>query len=169
MRASMIQRIFRRVILTHAQAIVLDAILSKANMFGKRAKVAFECIAGMTGYSIRHVKRIVKSLTVERRILRVYKRVLWPGHNAINVYHVVIPWRADPLYNERKMMGWDKRNNKGPGRPDLKPRQEEKSPLQPAQTFTKMPTGEEASVWFKVGSELWYLAQGLTPPGTGTE
>jgi len=172
MRASMIQRIFRRVILTHAQAIVLDAILSKANMFGKRAKVAFECIAGMTGYSIRHVKRIVKSLTVERRILRVYKRVLWPGHNAINLYDVVIPWRGDVGFEDmgsgRKYPRQDRVNNKGDrachpkGQTDIKPL------LQPAQMFTKMPTAEEASRWFETKSELWYLAQGKTPPGMDT-
>jgi hypothetical protein len=48
-------------------------------MFGKRAKVAFKCLAAMTGFSIRHVKRLVKSLTIERRLLRVTKRVLCRG------------------------------------------------------------------------------------------
>ena len=95
--------------------------------------------------------------------------MLWYCHNAINVYHVVIPWRADPLYNERRMMGWDKRNNKGPHSPDSNTNREEKSPLQPAQTFTKMPTEKEASVWFRAGSDLWYLTQGKTPPAMDTE
>src|SRR5919205_345714 len=124
MRASILQRIFRRVTLTPAQGIVLDAILSKANMFGKHARVAYECLAAITGFSVRHVKRLVKSLTFERRLPRVTKRVLWPGHNAINVYDVVIPWRREVTYEEmgvgRKALppacrqaGQDKQNNKG--------------------------------------------------------
>jgi len=87
----MIQRIFRRVQFSRAEGIILDAILSKSNMFGKHARVAYKCIAAITGYSIRHVKRLVKSLIVERRLLRVTKRVLWPGRNAINVYDIVSP------------------------------------------------------------------------------
>jgi hypothetical protein len=67
------------------------------------------------------------------------------------------------------MMGWDKRNNKGPKSPDPHTKREEKSPLSPAQTFTKMPTEKEASNWFKDGSDLWYFAQGKTPPGMATE
>ena len=100
MRASILRRIYRRVILPHAEGIVLDAILSKANMFGKQARVAFKCLAAITGFSVRHVKRLVKSLIFERRLLRVTKRVLWPGHNAINVYDVVIPWRREVSYQE---------------------------------------------------------------------
>src|SRR4029450_6878682 len=96
MRASIVQRIFRRVQISRAEGIVLDAILSKANMFGKHARVAYECLAAITGFSIRHVKRLVKSLIYDRQLLRVTKRVLWPGHNAINVYDVVVPWRGEP-------------------------------------------------------------------------
>jgi hypothetical protein len=165
----MIQRIFRRVQLSRAEVIVLDAILSKANMFGKHARVAYECLAGMTGYSIRHVKRLVKSLIYVRRLLRVTKRVLWPGRNAINLYDVVIPWRREVTYEEMGIGRVNPRqarlNNKGDIRCHPNTHQEEKSPLRPAQTFTKMPSGEEASVWFRTGSELWYLSQGLTPPG----
>jgi hypothetical protein len=43
----------------------------------------------MTGFSRRHVIRVVKSLIYERGKLRVDKRVMRPGRNAINVYHVV--------------------------------------------------------------------------------
>jgi hypothetical protein len=100
MRASILQRIFRRVQISRSEGIVLDAILSKANLFGKHARVAYECIAGMTGFSIRHVKRLVKSLIYERRLLRVYKQVLWPGHNAINLYDVVIPWRREVSFED---------------------------------------------------------------------
>src|SRR5439155_10337090 len=75
MRASILQRIFRRVQISRSEGIVLDAILSKANLFGKHARVAYECLAGITGFSIRHVMRLVKSLIFERRLLRVYKRV----------------------------------------------------------------------------------------------
>ena len=79
MRASILQRIFRRVQISRAEGIVLDAILSKANMFGKHARVAYECLAAITGFSVRHVMRLVKSLVCERQLLRVDKRVLWPG------------------------------------------------------------------------------------------
>src|SRR4030095_6484622 len=117
MRASILQRIFRRVQISRSEGIVLDAILSKANMFGKHARVAYECLAAITGFSIRHVMRIVKSLIFERRLLRVYKRVLWPGHNAINVYDVVVPWRKEVSYQEmgigRIPTRQDRVNNKG--------------------------------------------------------
>ena len=124
MRDSILQRIFRRVQISRSEGIVLNVILSKANRFGKHARVAYECIAGITGFSIRHVKRLVKSLIVERRLLRVDKRVLWPGHNAINVYHVVVPWRGDvPLSgmdSGRKPPRQDRLNDKGdrPGHPN---------------------------------------------------
>jgi hypothetical protein len=169
MRASILQRIFNRVQVNKSERLVLDVILSKANMFGKHAKVAHEVIQAITGLARSTVYAAIARLEKIHHLLRVERKVLWFCHNAINVYHVVIPWRCDPLYNERKMMGWDKRNDKGPGRPDPHTKQEEKSPLAPAQTFTKMPTREEASKWFDTKSDLWYFAQGLTPPGMGTE
>jgi len=164
MRASILQRIYRRVQISRSEGLVLDAILSKANMFGKHAKVAHEVIQAITGLSRSTVYAAIARLEKIHHLLRVERKVLWFCHNAINVYHVVIPWRSDPLYNERKMMGWDKRNIKGLGRPDPHKSQEEKSPHSPAQTFTRIPTEKEASVWFSPGSDLWYLAQGLTPP-----
>ena len=169
MRASILQRIFRRVQISRAEGIVLDAILSKANMFGKHARVAYECLAAITGYSLRHVKRLVKSLIYERRLLRVYKRVLWPGHNAINVYDVVIPWRREVTFEEvgigRKYPPQDRLNNKGDmgGHPNSKTN---KHPLiQP----TRLCTEAEASEWLKPGSTPWYYAQGLTPPSENRE
>ena len=169
MRASILARIFQRVQVNKSERLVLDAILSKANMFGKHARVAHEVIQAITGLSRSTVYAAIARLEKICHLLRVERKVLWPGHNAINIYHVVIPWRGDPLYNERKRMGWDKRYNKGPNSPDPNSKQEENSPLQPAQTFTKMPTEKDASNWFKTGSDLWYFAQGLTPPGLGTE
>jgi hypothetical protein len=178
MRASILQRIFRRVQISRAEGIVLDAILSKANMFGKHARVAYECLAGITGFSIRHVKRLVKSLIFERRLLRVTKRVLWPGHNAINVYDVVVPWRREVTYQE---MGTclptgkigrayprqdlsagrqDRVNNKGDRACHPNTHQEEKSPVAPARLCSE----QEVSEWFSQGSDPWYFAQGLTPP-----
>jgi len=169
MRASILQRIFNRVQVNKSERLVLDVILSKANLFGKHARVAHEVIQAITGLARSTVYAAIARLEKICHLLRVERKVLWPGHNAINVYHVVIPWRADPLYNERKTMGWDKRYNKGPGRPDPNTQREKNSPLQPAQTFTKMPTAEEASRWFEDKSDLWYFSQGLTPPATGTE
>jgi hypothetical protein len=62
MRDSILRRIYRRVQISRSEGIVLDAILSKANMFGKHARVAYECLAGITGFSVRHIIRLVKSL-----------------------------------------------------------------------------------------------------------
>jgi len=169
MRASILARIFNRVQVNKSERLVLDVILSKANIFGKHARVAHEVIQAITGLSRSTVYAAIARLEKIHHLLRVERKVLWYCHNAINIYHVVIPWRSDPLYNERKRMGWDKRYNKGPGRPDPHTKREEKSQLQPAQTFTKMPTAEEASVWFDTKSDLWYLAQGLTPPAKVTE
>ena len=164
MRASILQKIFRRVILTPAEGIVLDAILSKANLFGKHAKVAYECLAGITGFSVRHVMRLVKSLIYERRLLRVTKRVLWPGHNAINVYDVVIPWRREVSFAEmgsgRAYPRQDKQNNKGDRRCHPKSHTERKIPTEPARLCTE----EEASHWFTTGTLPWYFAQGIEPP-----
>ena len=171
MRDSILRRIFRRVQISRSEGIVLDAILSKANMFGKHARVAYECLAAITGFSIRHVKRLVKSLIFERRLLRVYKRVLWPGHNAINVYDVVIPWRREVSFEKmgtglptgksgRAYPRQDRLNNKGDSACHPNTHQEEKSPYQPAHLCSE----EEASSWFNTGSDPWYFAQGLTPP-----
>ena len=164
MRASILQRIFSRVTLTPAEGIVLDAILSKANMFGKHARVAYECLAGITGFSIRHVMRLVKSLIYERRLLRVYKRVLWPGHNAINVYDVVIPWRREVSFEEmgigRPYPRQDRQNNKGDRAGHPKDQTDIQIPSEPARLCTE----QEASSWFTPGSTPWYYTQGLTPP-----
>jgi hypothetical protein len=169
MRDSILQKIFRRVILTPAEGIVLDAILSKANLFGKHARVAYECLAGITGFSIRHVIRLVKSLIYERRLLRVYKQVLWPGHNAINVYSVVVPWRGEVTYQEmgsgRAYPRQDRLNNKGDTRCHPNTHQEEKSPCNPARLCTE----QEASSWLTPGTLPWYFAQGLTPPAEEAE
>jgi hypothetical protein len=171
MRDSILRKIYRRVQLSRSEGIVLDAILSKANLFGKHARVAYECLAGITGFSIRHVKRLVKSLIFERRLLRVTKRVLWPGHNAINIYDVVIPWRREVTYSEmgigrarlnrgRANAGQDRVNNKGDMGCHPHTNQEEKSPQTPARLCSE----EEASGWFTPHSLAWYFAQGLEPP-----
>jgi hypothetical protein len=168
MRGSILQRIFRRVQISRSEGIVLDAILSKANLFGKHARVAYECIAAITGFSIRHVKRLVKSLIYERRLLRVYKQVLWPGHNAINVYDVVIPWRREvgfeDMGNGRAYPRPDRLNNKGDRTCHPKGHTERKIPCEPARLCTE----QEASSWFSQGSDPWYFAQGKTPPGKGS-
>jgi hypothetical protein len=164
MRDSILQKIFRRVQISRSEGIVLDAILSKANLFGKRARVAYECLAGITGFSIRHVKRLVKSLIYERRLLRVEKRVIFPGHNAINVYDVVIPWRREVTYSEmgigRAYPRQDRVNNKGDMRCHPKGQTEKHPLLQPARLCTE----QEASAWLTPGTAPWYFAQGIEPP-----
>jgi len=169
MRDSILQRIFRRVQISRAEGIVLDAILSKANLFGKHARVAYECLAAITGFSIRHVMRLVKSLIFERRLLRVYKQVLWPGHNAINVYDVVIPWRREVSFADmgsgRAYPRQDRLNNKGDRACHPNTQTEREILLQPARLCTET----EASSWFTTGSAPWYYAQGLTPPTEDAE
>jgi hypothetical protein len=164
MRASILQRIFRRVQVNASERLVLDAILSKANMYGKHARVAHEVIQAITGLARSTVYAAIARLEKIHHLLRVERKVLWYCHNAINIYHVVIPWRSDPLYNERRMMGWDKRYNEGPKSPDPHQLQEEKFSPSPAQTFTRIPTEKEVSTWLTPGSDPWYFAQGLTPP-----
>jgi hypothetical protein len=164
MRDSILQKIFRRVQISRSEGIVLDAILSKANLFGKHARVAYECLAGITGFSVRHVMRLVKSLIYERRLLRVEKRVLWPGHNAINVYDVVVPWRREVTYQEmgrgRPYPRQDKQNNKGDMGCHPKDQTDIQIPGQPVRLCTE----KEASSWLTPKSAPWYFAQGLTPP-----
>jgi hypothetical protein len=164
MRDSILAKIFRRVQVNASERLVLDVILSKANMYGKHAKVAHEVIQAITGLARSTVYAAIARLEKILHLLRVERKVLWHCHNAINVYHVVIPWRADPLYNERKTMGWGRKNNKGPGRPDPHPKHEEKSSAQPAQTCTEPASEKVASTFWTHGSSYWYYAQGLTPP-----
>jgi hypothetical protein len=87
-----------------------------------------------------------------------------PGHNAINVYDVVIPWRREVTYGEmgigRKYPRQDKVDNKGDRACHPKGQTNINPLLQPARLCTE----EEASKWLKRGSEPWYFAQGLTPP-----
>ena len=160
MRASILQRIFRRVQISRSEGIVLDAILSKANLYGKHARIAHEVIQAITGLARSTVYAAIARLEKIHHLLRVERKVLWYRHNAINVYHIVVPWRADPLYNERRRGGWDRRNNKGQAAPDPHTKREEKSPVFPARLCTET----EASVWFTKGTAPWYYAQGLTPP-----
>jgi hypothetical protein len=75
--------------LSRAESIVFNAIRSQADSDGKNARVAYDSLAAMIGYSRRHVIRVVKSLISERGLLWVNKRSLKPGHNAINIYHLV--------------------------------------------------------------------------------
>src|SRR5215217_6548715 len=169
MRDSILAKIFRRVQVSDSEGRVLRAILGKANLFGKHARVAYECLAGITGFSIRHVMRLVKSLIFERRHLRVEKRVLWPGHNAVNVYDVVIPWRQEVSFEDmdfgRKNPYQDRLNNKGDRSCHPKGQTEREIPCKPARLCTE----KEASSWFTPGTAPWYFAQGLTPPAEDTE
>jgi hypothetical protein len=169
MRDSILQKIFRRVQISRSEGIVLDAILSKANLFGKHARVAYECLAGITGFSVRHVMRLVKSLIYERRLLRVYKQVLWPGHNAINVYDIVIPWRQEAAYEHigtgRAYPRQDKQNNKG----DMGCHPKGQTDIQILSQPARLCTEQEASSWLTKGTLPWYFAQGLNPPAEKAE
>jgi hypothetical protein len=164
MRKKMVQQIFERVQVSKTEHLVLDAILSKTNIYGKHAKIAHEAIQAITGLARSTVYAAIARLEKVRHLLRVERKVLWYCHNAINVYHVVIPWRADPLYNERRMMGWGRRNDKSPAQPDSHIKQEEKSPVSPAQTGRQPASEKVASAFWTTGGTLWYYAQGMTPP-----
>jgi len=169
MRNRRLADMFQRAQVNDAEGRVLRAILSQANIFGKHAKIAHEVIQAMTGLARSTVYAAIARLEKIRHLLRVERKVLWPGHNAINIYHVVIPWRADPLYDERKRLGWGRKNNKGPARPDPQIKQEEKSLTQPAQTCSETVSAKVASTFWTTGSEPWYYAQGLTPPWEETK
>src|SRR5436305_11819528 len=152
MRNRRLADMFQRAQVDDAEGRVLRAILSKTNIFGKHAKIAHEVIQAMTGLARSTVYAAIARLEKIRHLLRVERKVLWHCHNAINVYHVVIPWRADPLYNERKTMGRGRKNNKGPGRPDPHPKHEEKSPTQPAQMCSEPASEKVASAFWTHGS-----------------
>jgi hypothetical protein len=168
MTMKILQTIFRRVQVNDAEGRVLQAILGKANHYGKHAKVAYECIAAITGFSIRHVIRLVKSLIFKRRLLRVDKQVLWPGHNAINVYHVIIPWRGEVGFAElgigRTPARQDRLNNKSDKRCHPNSKTNIKTSSTGERLFTTLPTKEKVSAWLTPGSAPWYFAQGLVPP-----
>jgi hypothetical protein len=83
------QREARRDEKSDAEERVLKAIRSKADSDGKNAEVGYKALAAMTRLSKRHVIRVVKSLIYERGMVRVDKRVMRPGRNATNVYHMV--------------------------------------------------------------------------------
>ena len=120
-------------------------------------------------FLIRHVIRLVKSLIYERRLLRVYKQVLWPGHNAINVYDVVIPWRREVSFAEmgsgKPYPRQDRLNNKGDRSCHPKGQTDRQIPGKPARLCTE----QEASSWLTPGTLPWYFAQGLTPPAEKAE
>ena len=85
MQTKIVQEIFRRVQVNESERMVLDAILSQANIYGKHAKVAHEVIQAITGLARSTVYAAVAKLEKERHLLRVGRQVLWPGHNAMNV------------------------------------------------------------------------------------
>jgi hypothetical protein len=171
MPSKILQSIFRRVQLSHAEGIVLDAILSKANIYGKFARVAYEALAAMTGFSQRHVRRLVKSLECVRRLLRVDRRRICPGHNAINVYHVVIPWLRQVSFDE---MGIGRQQDNSSSRTSGRYKQDNKGDrtcpprVIPTPRQSPVPVSEtEASRWWTPNTPLWYFSQGLEPPEEG--
>ena len=155
-----LQHIIRRFEIPKSDFSVLDAILSKANLYGKGARLAHTAIQGMTGLARSTVYEAIARLEHVHHLIRVTRRRLWPGHNMINVYHVIIPWRRDPLYNERQTLGWGRQNFKGPHRLDPHPKHKETSPAQPAHPCSEA----EATRWYTPGSKAWCHAQGKPHP-----
>src|SRR4030095_16672021 len=89
MRASILQSIFHRVQVSKSERLVLDVILSKANIYGKHAKAACEVIQAITGLARSTVYAAIARLEKVLHLLRVERKVLWYCHNTINIYHVV--------------------------------------------------------------------------------
>ena len=83
MRASILARIFNRVQVNKSERLVINAILSKSNMFGKHARVAHEVIQAITGLSRSTVYAAIARLEKIHHLLRVERKVLWPGHNSM--------------------------------------------------------------------------------------
>ena len=85
--------------------------------------------------------------------------------NAINIYHVVVPWQREITYPEMGIGGkyprQDRLNNKGDMACHPKGQTDIQIPYRPA----RLCTGQEASSWLTPGTLPWYFAQGLTPPG----
>src|SRR3954451_1874366 len=71
MRASILQTIFHRVQVNKSEHLVLDVILSKANMYGKHAKVAHEVIQAITGLARSTVYAAIARLEKIHHLLRV--------------------------------------------------------------------------------------------------
>jgi hypothetical protein len=173
MQPGIVQTIFRRVQISRAEGIMLDAILSKANIYGKYAKVAYHALAGITGFSERHVRRLVKSLECNRRLIRVDRRRICPGHNAINVYHVIVPWRQQVSWEE---MGIGRHQDRftyqksGQYRPNNKGDRPCPPTSIPIPRPLPTPVSEqEASRWWTPHTPQWYFAQELEPPGKEEE
>jgi len=167
MPPKILQEIFRRVQLSRAEGIVLDAILSKANIYGKFARVAYEAIAAITGFSQRHVRRLVKSLECIRRLIRVDRRRICPGHNAINIYHVVIPWLRQVSYQEMGIGRQDSPASRKAGRYRVNNKGDRMCPprVLPTPRQAPVPVSEtEASRWWTPYTPLWYFSQGVEPP-----
>jgi len=162
---SLRQTINQRDHFSRAEDIVLAAIRSKADIDGKNARVAYDVLASMTGFSRRHVIRAVKSLIYERGLVRVDKRRLKPGRNAINVYHVV---SRDVTATERGNA--IKRGTTGQTET---PRVTEHVthiaklrtiiPLRHASMSRPIVTEKQGSSYLTVDSKPRYLPQGVTP------
>ena len=112
---------------------------------------------------------VIAARACKRENLRQFMRRLWYCHNAINVYHVVIPWRREVTFQEmgsgRNYTRPDKVNNKDDKACHPHTHTERKLPAEPARLCSE----QEASEWFTAGSAPWYYAQGLTPPGEDGE
>ena len=76
MPKGILQTIFERVQVSQSEQLVLDAILAKANLYGKHAKVAHEVIQAMTGLARSTVYAAIARLEKVRHLLRVDRKLL---------------------------------------------------------------------------------------------
>jgi hypothetical protein len=111
-KAFALATLFQRVTMSTAESAVLQAILTRSDIYGRNARVSVAALGAIAHYCERSVQYALQGLE-QKRLVHVERRVLWPGHNAINVYHVIVPWRVDPLARTRALPYWYKPNNKG--------------------------------------------------------
>lgn len=116
-----IARLIALVQMTPPQLAVYQAILSKSNIYNLQAKLSIVAIMAITGYKRSTVYEAKAELQAKGLIVTTSKK-LWPGHNAINIYRIVIPWRCDPLARPSSLPWWAKQNNKGPRMADPNPK-----------------------------------------------
>jgi hypothetical protein len=156
--------IISRMQVSPAELQILHTIAKNGNVFGQNSRTSYSYMAGGTGYSERYCKALEKRLET-RHLLRVERRVIKPGLNAINVYSIVRPWLKELSYHEayinklRRQRAKEDTAHLSSDRgcsPKGETREKKKQ-----QGFLPV---EEIPGMFTEGDHTWYYAQGLDPP-----
>mgnify|MGYP001608588950 CR=1 FL=1 len=154
-----------------AEQTLIGLINKNGNVFGQNATIGRERMAQESGYTIGTCKKATKALE-ERHLLRVERKRLGPGRNAVNVYSLVRPWLRELSFHEAYI---------AKKRRELARQQEQKDTAHLASIHGRIPViprenkkeeksamgylkPEEIPPCVDRGSPIWYLAQGLEPP-----